>query len=410
LNDRPQLRRPVLRPIHPFPARMAPTIVWNELKAAKEAGELTVLDPMAGSGTTVATARLLGHRALGFDTDPLAVLVSRAWSSDVVPAEFEAAATDVLEEARLVLPRVDLGFAYPINADDETRQFVRYWFDPLARRQLTALAGSIKVADPKLRPHLWCAFSRLIIVKSCGASLAADVAHSRPHKVYEKSPVRPFDQFARAAAVVARHSPFVDGELRPAAVVKIGDARRLPLDDGSVDVVVTSPPYLNAIDYLRGHKFSLIWMGHSLRQLRDTRSTNVGSEVSANSKDDADPGVERALLRMGEVSALAAREKGMLRRYCRDMDGVLSEVARVLAPDGRAVLVVGDSCVKGVFVRNSSALRVLGEKHGLALVRRRRRPLPPNRRYLPPPTSRRAGTLLKQRMREEVILTFQRAA
>jgi ribosomal protein L11 methylase PrmA len=64
--------------VHPFPARMAPSIVFEEL--SRESDQLTVVDPMAGSGTSIVAARLRGHRAFGFDVDPLAVLLATAWT------------------------------------------------------------------------------------------------------------------------------------------------------------------------------------------------------------------------------------------------------------------------------------------------------------------------------------------
>lgn len=66
---------------HPPVPCMAPAIVWNRL--SREPSGLRVLDPMVGSGTTVVTAKALGHAAIGLDTDPLAVLISKAWSADV---------------------------------------------------------------------------------------------------------------------------------------------------------------------------------------------------------------------------------------------------------------------------------------------------------------------------------------
>jgi ribosomal protein L11 methylase PrmA len=60
---------------------MASEIVWRKLP--ERAGRLRVLDPMAGSGTTLVAARMRGHEAIGFDRDPLAVLIAGAWASDV---------------------------------------------------------------------------------------------------------------------------------------------------------------------------------------------------------------------------------------------------------------------------------------------------------------------------------------
>ena len=153
----------------------------------------------------------------------------------------------------------------PGNADSETRRFTRYWFDDYARRQLASLATAIHLTrDSVLREALWCAFSRLIISKQCGASLAMDLSHSRPHRKFKRAPSKPFRKFVSAVDRVTTNC--IDGSRRncgPATQVYEGDARCLDLPDGSVDLVVTSPPYLNAIDYLRCSKFSLVWMGYS---------------------------------------------------------------------------------------------------------------------------------------------------
>jgi len=233
-----------------------------------------------------------------------------------------------------------------------------------------------------------------------------DVAHSRPHRVYEKAPIRPLDHFTKAVHVVARNSPFADGVRRTNVNVRQGDARKLPIADEQIDLVITSPPYLNAIDYLRGHKFSLIWMGHTIESLRAIRAGNVGTEVG--NRDDLDEPHIRAALAAMTTEETSSRIAAMLRRYAVDMDSVIREIARVLRRKGRAVFVVGDSTLKGRFVANSKGLEVLGEEAGLKLTKARKRPLPANKRYLPPPESSRSGAQLVARMKEEVILTFER--
>ncbi len=125
-----------LRPIHPFPARMAPEVVWDELP--DHSPRLRVLDPMAGSGTTLVTAKLRGHEAIGYDRDPLAVLIARSWLMDITKNEVEAKGAEVLIRARTRARQMKLSQAYPRHANDETKAFVRYWFDPVNRVQLSA--------------------------------------------------------------------------------------------------------------------------------------------------------------------------------------------------------------------------------------------------------------------------------
>ena len=394
-----------VRSVHPFPARMAPSIVWDALPKADP--PLSMLDPMSGSGTALVCARSRGHRAIGCDTDPLALLIARTWCADAEPEALKVRARLVLERARALSSRLTPKESYPKNTDDETRRFVDFWFDAGNRRELSALATCIsRVRSQTERTLLWCAFSRMIITKTFGASLAMDVSHSRPHKVYDVAPVKPFDAFLKAVSKVVCNCPFPGiANDAPPADIRHGDARSLPLKSASVDMVITSPPYLNAIDYLRGHKLSLVWMGHSISEIRALRSSNIGTEVST--EPTSNEAIQEAMKAMGNIGSLDNRRLGMVRRYVRDMGKVMEECARVLKRGGRAVFVVGDSAIRGVFVRNSGALIRLADSSGLSLVSRNTRPIEAKRRYLPPPESERAGGKMRGRMREEVILEFR---
>jgi hypothetical protein len=299
--------------------------------------------------------------------------------------------------------------AYPINSDKETRTFVSYWFDKTNRRELKALADAIfRVRNAAVRDLLWCAFSRLIITKDIGASLARDVSHSRPHRVLDKNPLRPIKQFSRAVNAILESRPFKDSSgSRPAARIKRGDARRLPLKSRSVDVVISSPPYLNAIDYLRGHKLSLVWLGHRVGTIRTVRATNIGTEVTGSKRLDT-PVIAEALKRMGNLETLPLRLKRMLAVYITDMDCVIGEMRRVLVRKGKAVIVAGNCTVRGFYVKNSQAIAYLGMRHGFKVTSLRRRSLPANRRYLPPPSRRRSGLRFANRLRTEIILKLSK--
>jgi SAM-dependent methyltransferase len=363
---------------------------------------------MSGSGTTLAVARALGHSAIGFDTDPLAVLIAKAWCEDVDVKRLRRAAKGALRRAAAALARMSIREAYPFGADEETRRFIRYWFDQRNRKELTALSTAIlRVSDERVRTLLFCGFSRLIIAKQAGASLALDLAHSRPHRVEGKATiVRPMSAFAAEIERICDRAPFPSPSATSIADIREGDARALPLRAGSVDIVITSPPYVNGIDYQRTTKFSLVWMGYSVSELRKVRGDNIGTEAAGRSKETTEA-QQAALRAMGSVGRLPDRTMNILRKYVRDMDAALREIARVLRTDGRAVIVIGDSTIRGTYVRNSRALLVLAEACGLQQVLVRRRRLPPNRRYLPPP---RHAEQLDLRLRTESILHLRKTA
>ena len=398
--------------IHPFPARMAPAIALRRLRQSRS---VRVLDPMSGSGTTLVVAKMLGHEAIGFDTDPLAVMIAKAWCQGVDEEGIKARAEAVLASAQRRYCDMSLADAYPMGADDETKAFVRFWFDDTNRRQLACLSRAISaVHEDAERSLLWCVLSRMIITKRATAACSRRwTCHTADHapRAFEIAPFKAFSQFPVVLKAVLRAAPF--NNQRPdlkAVRVRQADARAIPLKDRSVDIVITSPPYLNMIDYMRGHKLSLVWLGKQIKDLRDIRSSNIGTEISVDVRKDA-PYLERILARMTTVESLSDKHQGMLSRYVMDMDSVVRESLQgFLFAVEEATFVVGDSTLKGVaFIpRTQPRSAPLARQHGFVLRSQTKREIPEGRRYLPPPTSRDAGSQFQTRMREEVILTFSK--
>ena len=380
--------------VHPFPARMAPQLALDRLPR-QQARSFRILDPMMGSGTIPVLAAMRRHEAVGFDSDPLAVLMARAWGRSLVSGKFMRAAREVV---RLGREQEGQAFTHP---DLETQKFIDYWFDRRTQLRLAALARAIIDQPHDLQVPLSCAFSRLIITKDAGASRARDVSHSRPHRVRTHASFDPLDKFAFSAEVVLKRHRAL-GKRRPQREtlrLDNGDARALPLPDGSIDVVMTSPPYLQAIDYMRGHRFSLVWMGYSVGELRELRGTAIGSERQLDPPEDWCYEVEE-----GFAKNLPPRSRGILRRYITDLERVLGEISRVLDTDGKVIFVVADATMSGSLINVSELLGRVAARHGLQCTDRLVRELPRNRRYLPPPSD---GTgALDKRMRSESCLTF----
>ena len=363
---------------------------------------------MMGSGTVLAVARAHGHNAIGIDIDPLAVLLARVWTTAVDTDLVEIKARQVLQRAKDEFDNLRDADAYPPGADLETRKFIRYWFDRYSRRQLTSLAKAISsLKDDRLKDTLWCVFSRLIITKQAGASLAMDLSHSRPHRAFETAPVKPFTKFLMATEQVLKNCIAHNQQHRgPAAKVMLGDARNLPIRSGTIDLVLTSPPYLNAIDYMRCSKFSLVWMGYTIKELSGIRTDSVGTERGSKAAAEK-VDIQQVIADLKLTPKLSARNTAILAHYVEDMRNSICEAARVLSPGGRAIYVVGENTVSGTFIPNAKIVSAVAELSGLSTDSRRSRQLPANRRYLPPPAGN-AAAALDARMRREVILSFSK--
>jgi hypothetical protein len=392
-----------VRTIHPFPARMAPDLALTTLANLPACS--IVLDPMMGSGTVVRQALEFGHDAVGYDLDPLAVLMSKAWTTEVLDDDIEV----MLRE---VLSMVDgMGGTVPLlewQSDPETSQFIDFWFHEVQRAELSRISSALdQQGRLELTPGrqaaldvLRVAFSRIIITKEQGASLARDTSHSRPHRVSLVSDYRVRFHFERSVTQLRKR--LLEHPPKGGARVSQGDARALALSDESVDAVITSPPYLNAIDYMRGHRMSLTWLGHSIPALRSVRSNSIGAERSADAHDRYEE-VTAIARAMRGPEPLDKRLEGIIGRYALDLINMTAEISRVLKPGCRATFVVGNSCIKGAFIDNALGVATAASRGGMALIESRERDLPAASRYLPI-----SGEALSKRMRTETVLICEK--
>lgn len=384
---------------------MAPGLALESLSAL-EAGSV-VLDPMSGSGTVVRQASDLGLSGQGFDLDPLAVLMSNVWTTPVDDRDIQTAYDDL--RARIVFT-ADWSELPWIDADDETKNFIAYWFENPQLADMMRLASGLhsmaseaiseneRAAINVLRLNL----SRIVVTKEQAASLARDTSHSRPHRLARSIPYDVINGYERSLGAIRKR--LLEAPPKGNTKVELGDARAMSsIADQSIDAVVTSPPYLNAIDYLRGHRLALVWLGWNIPDLRNIRSSSIGAERGLG-VDLASPEIAMIMQAMVSNSELSARHLNMIRRYAKDLWILLSEVARVLKCNSRATFVVGNSCLKGVFVKNAEGVAAAASLLGLSEETRSERELPQANRYLPV-----TGTSLAKRMRTETVLTFAMA-
>ena len=346
---------------HPFPAKFPPQLPAFLIDRLSDRGDV-VLDPMAGSGTTLLEAVRLGRRAIGCDIDPLARMIAAAKLDARRPLGRAEGGPGCPERRRERLPRERRGSCgrdLDLRFDARTREFVDYWF--LSRHQLELLALLQRIeALPQggTRAFLEVMFSSTIIAKSGGVSLARDLAHTRPHRDLDKNPGSTFAEFAkrlkRNAASLEASGANDAGEAE--VLEALADDTGLPA--ASVDLIVTSPPYANnAIDYMRAHKFSLV----VVRSGRSPTSQTSGRGTSDTMRHPA-PGTTTcptsANARSNDwPSAMPGKRRTPPAILRRDGRRDRPRCGRVLKPNGAAVVVVGTSNLRGIDVGDAQGAR-----------------------------------------------------
>lgn len=375
---------------------MAPDIALQKIQKLSP-GQM-VLDPMSGSGMVLSQAVRNGVCAIGVDLDPLAELISRVGAS-TVDETLVVKCLDALLKCCFSDSKEDL---FWIDSDVETKKFIDFWYAPKQIFQLRKLAYHIYFNTAEIPKSdldvIKVALSRLIVTKDPKASLARDTAHSRPHRTISENG---FDVFAALGSSLKHVLSVLNcSDVKASSTTYIGDARNLTMvDTGSVDSIVTSPPYLNAIDYMRGHRMSLVWFGHKVGDLRKLRSITIGAERAGSFESSTQ---FHGIINDLGLESVAPSKKRMLERYFIDLCEQSNEAYRVLKRGAVATYVIGNSTIQGHYIRNSELLKIAGKLAGFDIVSEVEREIPNNRRYMPI----NGANSLAKRMRKEHVIDF----
>lgn len=339
--------------IHTYPGKLLPHIAHFFLSADRliPSGGL-VLDPFSGTGTVALEAILSGRNALYADVNPLAREITAAKTHPIDSEKF-------LELGRRIISSWQF-----VQRDDSPNVInVAKWFSDEARKFLSA---AIVVTEDEVDPHVRTAMRVALSALSRKIS-RANQRYSVP--VIDKSHVdcveiaAVFSDVIEKAAV--RHAALSQMLQDGWAASCVGDdARSLksglvnPLNlssfeliGGSVDAVLTSPPYLSAQKYIRASSLSLGWLGHTKdKTLKQYEDASIGREHYRVSQSQLVPHTasESANQVIGEVSRKNKLRAVISATYINEMDAALKEIYRVLKPGGRFIMVMGNNTVCGI--------------------------------------------------------------
>lgn len=215
----------------------------------------TILDPFAGSGTSIIETLSLGRNSLWLDYHPLSRLICKAKTIRVPPFALLESVRDIIStSSNLVVAEDSVNFS---NKD--------FWFQKSVQEGLYALRDSILFSDPIMQPALWLALAST--VRKCsdmndGMILAARRKNVQEPPERSRSDVfKYFRMYAKKTVqALAEWNQSAHWETNRVEELDTHDARILN-GDWQCDAVVTSPPYINAIDYVWAAKFELHWLG-----------------------------------------------------------------------------------------------------------------------------------------------------
>jgi len=362
-------RRNGVHSLHKFYGKLIPAIPAWAIECFSQPGDL-VLDPFCGSGTTLVEALLAGRDTIGVDLDPLSILISRAKTTLISPTILESELPKLL--SGIVSDKDnDTSYKIPIFSHAD----INYWFTKDVQSDLAIIRGNIdRIHETDLKQFFLVVLSSMIRRVSLADPRLIKPSRNRYLGREEETfdVVTIFTNVARSK--IATMSRFVNilknsglcG--RVSATVLQGDARQLSSMLGRVNLIVTNPPYMAAVDYVRTNKLEGWWTG-VLTDYETLSLQTIGSEKVRVYSTPFEPlGIEAIDNLITTVSQSKFHKGLIVNKFFKDMEQVFREMAHVLEPGGKLVMKISDSHYQRVFVPTTDFFILLAEKAGLNLM------------------------------------------
>lgn len=356
--------------IHPYKGKFYPQLAKSLLNASGIACGATVLDPYCGSGTVPLECLLNGHQAFGLDMNPLAAKIAKAKTGILLRDHrmVERAASSITASMKGA-PKTSLD-QFP----GQTHAELLSWFPEPVLAKVNSLLSRIRLlGDETLIDFFEVVLSS--VIREVSQQEPSDLRIRRRKIPLTDGPV--FELFAeRLANQLRRLEKYHAIEARqpgtryPPSIVE-GDSRltdcflKAGLEAGTVDCVVTSPPYATALPYIDTDRLSILaLMGVPANERARVEEGLTGSrEIKRKHKEALEQELAEGVVALPKSVIIAltsimagnkASDAGfrrqnmaaLLLRYFTDIRLTLAQVHRAMRSGARAYYVVGDSRTK----------------------------------------------------------------
>jgi site-specific DNA-methyltransferase (cytosine-N4-specific) len=340
---------------HPYPARFIPQIPSTFIKLFTKEGEI-VLDPFVGCGTTLVEAFLHNRNSVGIDLNPLAVLISKVKTTLIDEDKF-----------RYLNKKLSSIHSYIHHRNEENniklpnRKLSKVFTDDVITK-LMAIRRLLQDIRDEGYFDLYD-FTRVALSASIWTLIESDKQIDIIHLFTSKISSMQKEMLKMSNTISSV----------PETKLICGDARKLNLENNSVDLIVTSPPYVNAMDYYRIHMYNMLWLDMDFEQFR---------------KDE-----------IGGHSHFITNRFRLLSEYLGDMLRSLIEMNRVLKSGKLCVIVVGNSSVEYELIETNKFFADMSVKIGFKPIKTFYREIDKTKKY----TSQNIG-----KIDSEYILVLQK--
>lgn len=349
--------------IHKYPAKFFPELPRWLIKRYSEQGNL-VLDPFAGSATTNIEALLSKRHSVGIDVDPFARLLAKVKTTPLDNDEL----SEITEKLLRKLVAYKTKFINTIDIPDF--HYRDSWFNREILLELAYIKKLIGELDTNKDIIDFCKICLSSIIRS--VSYADDnctrtVVRKKLNKqIYPSMALTKFaENLLTNSLRIAEFSKHYSNNIS-VEFPQENDARYFTYPDNHFDLAVTSPPYVNAVDYPRTHQLEMYWLELVSGSLSPMKKIHIGTEVVkvVDYKYLHNIGDKEADKKLKAIFEKDPRRAFIAYKYLYDMKLNLKETFRALKPNARYIIVVGNNTMRGELFESWKYLMNLAEQVG----------------------------------------------
>jgi hypothetical protein len=379
-SNQPALSMPYQRWFK-FKEAFAPSFVVETIQALPYRPQ-RCLDPFGGSGTTALTCQFLGINSATIEANPfLADLIQSKLCMYDVP-QLRLAFRQVLRSAKVAVAPKDLKECF-LGAPDtfvQPGEGDRWIFSREVAQAIVALRSEInRVVDLTVRRFLRVMLGSKLVELSNVIVNGKGRRYRRSWGKRATNSEAVFSAFEEACLIGIADIESFSRRPHTEYSVLYGDARELVRQCGSVDFVLTSPPYPNSFDYTDIYNIELWALGYltSGNDNRTLRETTIRSHVQIAHGDDLVDALTPAL--RSTYTALVKRRgylwnrriPEMVCQYFEDIRLVLLDCRKALREEGYLVMAVGNSRYSGVLIDVPKILSGMISELGFELIKKK---------------------------------------
>lgn len=346
----------------------------------------TVLDPFSGVGTTLVESVLQGHDTIGFEINPYAALACRT-KVNAHLADIKILYAEINKFQQFYKDNISLN-SKPKSAPPQGFKTRSEFYSPQVLRKVLILQDFIEtITGTELRDLFRLAFASTMVSYSNYSyepSLGRRVSAGR-EEIHDfpvaKKVIDKLTEMAEDIAWAQGHGKNGQSNARIVNDSFFNCANHM--ESESVDMIITSPPYLNNYHYNRNTRPQLYWLGlvdspHDLKHLENSNFGKYWQTVRDRewlglnfSLQNAD--IEDRLLALRKLNT----EKGAYggngwanyaAAYFNDCYKFAQGIQYVLKPGGAALVVIGNSILQGIMIPTDEYFGRIAESLGLTLV------------------------------------------